>query len=494
MITASLLPTIETAWKPTSIGLGKNCISWCPHSVSQITRNQGMAAQFTAANSEYLSIADNAALSMGDIDFTIETWAYMDTTPTSGNAMTFLGKWADPIFEYVVACLNEAGTITFAIEVRDTANTTTTVRRATTFGTPSTATWYQIISYHDAAGDLLGIQVNNGAADETSYADGVLDSTAAFQIGRVTSSSYMNGRIGVSRIWKRTLTAAEKTYLYNAGVGRAYDELDPTLRTSLIPCWELNEQSGTREDLHGSNNLTDNNTVTTNPGTILNAIGSMRDFGQYNNPAVQTTQANKPVIRQSSSTGRNVIKFDGVNDVLSLGDQTYLDALSSMSIFIVVKPTTVTTSGWVSKYNDTTSSARAWYFGSLSTGVAQFIVYDESANAAIGRNSATLQVVAGELAIFDGHWDGRLTTGITVFKNGLQIDATDNGVGLNFVAMENVATIGRIGSGGASGADAYFCDGEIAEVIVYNRKLNTDYSEAKKVERYLSRQVLVAIS
>src|SRR3990167_6109153 len=465
-------------------------IAWYKPGEAGLVREQGMAAQFTAANSEYLSRADNAALSMGDIDFTIETWVYMDTTPTSGNAMTFLGKWENPVFEYVVACLNEAGVITFAIEVRDTANTTTTIRRATTFGTPSTATWYQIISYHDAAGNLLGIQVNNGTADETAYADGVLDSTAAFQIGRVTSTSYMNGRIGVTRIWKRTLTAAEKTYLYNAGVGRAYDELDPTLRTSLISCWEMIEPSGTRTDLHGANNLTDNNTVTTSPGTVLNAIGSVRDFSQYNNPAVQTTQANKPRLRQNSSTERNVIKFDGVNDVLSLGDQTYLDALTQMSVFVVVKPTTVTTSAWASKYNDTASLARAWYFGSLSTGVCQFIVYDESANAAIGRNSATLQVVAGELAIFDGHWDGRLTTGVTVFKNGLQIDSVNNGSG-TFVAMENVATIGRIGAGGASGAGAYFCDGEIAEVIIYNRWLNS--KERKQVEEYLSKKFGVAI-
>ena len=91
-------------------------IAWYKPGEAGLVREQGMAAQFTAANSEYLSRADNAALSMGDIDFTIETWVYMDTTPTSGNAMTFLGKWENPVFEYVVACLNEAGGVYFFLE------------------------------------------------------------------------------------------------------------------------------------------------------------------------------------------------------------------------------------------------------------------------------------------------------------------------------------------------------------------------------------------
>ena len=45
------------------------------NTVTQATGIVSNAGQFTAANSEYLSIADNAALSTGDIDFTIPLWA-----------------------------------------------------------------------------------------------------------------------------------------------------------------------------------------------------------------------------------------------------------------------------------------------------------------------------------------------------------------------------------------------------------------------------------
>ena len=459
-------------------------IAWYKPDEAGLVRGQGMAAQFTAATSEYLSIADNAALSMGDIDFTIETWVYKDSSPANNMVIVSKHNTTDNKREYQLFWKNTTDKFYFVVS---NDGTTSAEVKSDTLGNPSNGQWYHIIAWHDATANTINIQVNNGTADSTAHTTGVLDSDSPFQLGAratATPAEFWDGRIGVSRVWKRTLTAAEKTYLYNAGVGRAYDELDPSLRVSLIACWELNEPSGTRTDIHGANNLTDNNTVTTNPGTILNAIGSARDFSSFNNPAVQTTQAKKPRIRQSSSTGRDIMKFDGVNDVLSLGDQTFLDALTQMSIFVVVKPTTVTTSAWASKYNDTTSKARAWYFGSSSTGFAQFIVYDESVDSAIGRNSATLQVVAGELAIFSASWDGRLTTGVKVFKNGLQIDATDNGVGLNFVAMENVATVARIGAAGASGADAYLCDGEILEVIIYNRGLND--MERKRVERYLS--------
>ena len=44
----------------------------------------GKAAQFTAANSEYLSIAENASLSPGDIDFTFSGWVNKTNTIAAG--------------------------------------------------------------------------------------------------------------------------------------------------------------------------------------------------------------------------------------------------------------------------------------------------------------------------------------------------------------------------------------------------------------------------
>lgn len=49
------------------------------NTVTQAVGVLGNAAQFTAANSESLSHADNASLGTGDIDFTVASWVYFDS-------------------------------------------------------------------------------------------------------------------------------------------------------------------------------------------------------------------------------------------------------------------------------------------------------------------------------------------------------------------------------------------------------------------------------
>lgn len=50
------------------------------NTVTQSSGRVGNAGQFTAANNEYLSVADNAALSSGDVDITVAGWIYLDAT------------------------------------------------------------------------------------------------------------------------------------------------------------------------------------------------------------------------------------------------------------------------------------------------------------------------------------------------------------------------------------------------------------------------------
>lgn len=51
--------------------------------------------------------------------------------------------------------------------------------------------------------------------------------------------------------------------------------------TNLVACWSLDETSGTRADLYGSNNLTDNNTVLYGTGKVSNAADFERDNSEY---------------------------------------------------------------------------------------------------------------------------------------------------------------------------------------------------------------------
>lgn len=236
------------------------------------------AALFTAANSEYLSLADNAALSVGDVPLDIYTWVYATSTPTAGNTMGILGKWAAGDLEYLLFLDNTGGTIRFKFQVRNTADSTTTTVTASTFGTPSTATWYAIHCYHDPTGNVIGIAVNDGTADTAATTGGVRNGTAAFEIGRHTAANYFDGRVATTGFWKRTasnLSATELTQLYNLRKGLLYERIQNSLGTSLttglVAYWNMVEASGTRADAASTNNLTDNNTVTqaAGPGQTL---------------------------------------------------------------------------------------------------------------------------------------------------------------------------------------------------------------------------------
>lgn len=186
------------------------------NTVTQATGKQGNAAQFTAANSEYLSIADNAALSMGDIDFTIAGWVYLDTKIADrGICAKFGGSQNEFILRFQFAVLQ------FVFSVYSGGSIVACP--ATSFGNPLTGQWYFVVAWHDSVANTINIQINNGAVDSVAYSVGVNDSNGAFRVGDIaTLDRYMDGRIDELGVWKRVLTANERTTLYQAGSGLTY--------------------------------------------------------------------------------------------------------------------------------------------------------------------------------------------------------------------------------------------------------------------------------
>lgn len=179
------------------------------------------AANFVSASSQFLSHADTATLDMGDIDFTFTVWARLATKPaaimgivskytTTGNQRSYSVQWDNTSDRFRFIMSSDGGT------------TNQTVLSATTFGAPSTATYYFIACRYNAATDTMSISVNSGAPDTANLAGGAFASTAAFQVGAQNSANFWNGLIDELGIWKRLLSDAEITDLYNAGSGRDY--------------------------------------------------------------------------------------------------------------------------------------------------------------------------------------------------------------------------------------------------------------------------------
>jgi len=192
------------------------------NTVTQAAGKKGNAAQFTAANVESLSIADNASLSMeAEVDFSIAAWVYL-TDDSGSKTVVFKGTPATtPGIAY--GLFRSASVNVWRMRVGDNVNAETA--EVTTSGDQSGA-WHFLVGWHDATANTINLQVDNGGVVSTSYTFGSYDDAQPFILGNNSTTtdegSGMSGRIDEVGIWKRVLTTQERTDLYNNGDGNTY--------------------------------------------------------------------------------------------------------------------------------------------------------------------------------------------------------------------------------------------------------------------------------
>lgn len=175
------------------------------------------AADFEASNSEYLSHADNADLSTGDIDFSFSFWVNAESF---GSPWRIVAKGGANDLEY---SLEGYGGAAYWRVTSGTGFANDTAVQATNAGTLSTATWYYIVVWHDSVNNQIGICVNDGTPNTASYSAGTYDSGAEFRIGTFpTYGGDWDGLIDEVGFWKKVLSSQERTDLYNSGAGLAY--------------------------------------------------------------------------------------------------------------------------------------------------------------------------------------------------------------------------------------------------------------------------------
>lgn len=215
---SSLLTGLIASWKLDNLNdsVGGNTLT-NNNTATFNTGKIGNAVYLAEASSQSLSIADNADLSTGDIDFTIAFWVWLDTKTTT---RWFLGKsnnFGPDDVEYA-SWLN-ASLDRFRFAVNNYAVQVT----ADNFGSPPTGQWICIIVWHDAVGNTVNIQVNDGTVDSASYSGGTTDTGQAFRIGADNEPGFFHdGRIDNVNFAKRVWTAGERTFFYNGGTGREH--------------------------------------------------------------------------------------------------------------------------------------------------------------------------------------------------------------------------------------------------------------------------------
>src|SRR4051812_8949976 len=161
------------------------------------------ASQFTSLANNSLTIANNADVTTGNVDWTIAFWCYIDNV---SNERWLVGK-------------QEIGGVDYGFDFnggldgkfRFYINGGVVIVSSTITG--SANTWYFVCGSHDSVADTLSLSINNGTPDNITTG-GVSPNTtsSAFSVGRsgyVGFTYQLDGRIDEIGIWKRVLSASD---------------------------------------------------------------------------------------------------------------------------------------------------------------------------------------------------------------------------------------------------------------------------------------------
>lgn len=186
------------------------------NTVTQNTGIVGNAAEFVTANSESLSIADNASLGYSG-DFSVAIWFYLTGTnhclASKGN-----GSFAQNEWDFTTS-FTSGRTLNFGVY-----QSGGTVVNASIVPPVPTNAWHLAIGTYEAATRIVTLSYDAGTRVTNTLASDPARKSQPFSLGTL-GSNYWSGRLDQAGLWKRLLTEAEEDWLYNAGAGRSYAEV-----------------------------------------------------------------------------------------------------------------------------------------------------------------------------------------------------------------------------------------------------------------------------
>lgn len=187
------------------------------NTVTQVAGKIGYAAKFTMANSEYLSIADNATVSTGDVNFALAGWCKFDSNGTSGYHPIVAKQAAVGALEFNIQRYTDFK-LKFSVFDNSGANTL-----VSSLGTAANGVWHFFAVWHDKDANTLNIRLNNEAVQSLSYSAGVKDTTAELRLGHDQYNNlYLDGALDSIGFWKRVFVTRDLDELWNGGRGVDY--------------------------------------------------------------------------------------------------------------------------------------------------------------------------------------------------------------------------------------------------------------------------------
>jgi hypothetical protein len=209
-----LLNTLISYWKLDEASGTRNDSQGTNH-LSPINSPTAVAAKINnglycnTGSLQALSCASNASLQVTS-DFTFSIWVRIDDLPAHGSFIItkddFVGnRDYDFYHDNVNGFTFQAGTV---------GGTS-----AATVGAPVSGTgqWHHIVVWYDSSDSKARLRVDDTTTYAASATSTLVQTGAAFKLGYDNSGLQLGGCIDEVGFWKRKLTAAEMTALYNGG-------------------------------------------------------------------------------------------------------------------------------------------------------------------------------------------------------------------------------------------------------------------------------------
>ncbi len=205
-------------------------------------------------------------------------------------------------------------------------------------------------------------------------------------------------------------------------------------------------------------------------------VGTWSDLSGNSRDATQGTGAAKPLYKVNVISGKPVVRFDGVDDVLTFTTTNITD----YSLFVVVKMLAMAAFAGYFSWN---SAAQDGFSVVNDVGVASpfrpniidYVNGEKTSRNKINNAGYAVPNTAFQLETY--------TSTPAIFLNGVSQGITVGSAGYTL-------TGGQVGGSGDGPGDRAQVD--MAEVIVYNRSVGL--AEQKRVERYLGNKYGVMVS
>jgi hypothetical protein len=189
--------------------------------------------------------------------------------------------------------------------------------------------------------------------------------------------------------------------------------------------------------------------------SIKNATDDLIDFAQVN-----TASNLAPRLITNAINNRPALRFDGVDDFLT-STTTSIHTTNGLSIIVVAKTSNIANSNqtYISKFNTTN---REWRLQNDEFNIVNNVLNFSNSNTNFNILSALWEPTSPQLSIAINNNSATTTTGAATITN------TSEPI---IVGANNQGSTG-------------FLNGDIAEILVYNKKLSTD--ELNKVRTYMN--------